>query len=130
MAKEKESTQVKMDYTTDGYKTNVDGTINFKIKLFPVWWTVKPEFMEKVPDPKNVDHIVLIEEHAIQNFWHCTVGPAVTADNAEIRNHFKGDIYKEYWIDGKRLSDEQARAEEHRLKFDNKFEDLVNAQSK
>jgi hypothetical protein len=91
-------------------------------------FSVKTEFLEKVPHPEELFPHILFLEHSMQNFLHSTNGPAakllVVAANKEkgrprmdsrqvakeggIPGYESGQAhFGEYWINGKRVSPEE-----------------------
>ena len=95
---------------------SADGTTYcFKIKGYPVWWTVKSSFLQIVEHPELEDHKQLIFKYNIKKYWHCTTGPAIWVDTSEMREQFYGYRYEEYWIDGVRLSDRDAEVRAYTL---------------
>lgn len=109
------------DYIIDGDK---DTLAEFE-------FSVKTEFLEKVPHPEKLTPHVLMSEHNMFNFLHSTHGPAaklimvaankekgrprmdsrLVAKNGKVPGYEEGIApFGEYWINGKRVSPEEEAA--------------------
>lgn len=81
-----------------------------------IYYTVKKEFLEKIPDPSIVPPGELATKHNMMNFLHNEHGPAI---------HSTVQGYQEYWLNGKRCSEEDAERIKHNIKFNNEFNELL-----
>lgn len=79
--------------------------------------TVKGEFLKNCPEPDKVKLVDLLTTHRATQYFHNPTGPAI------IRHT---DNHQEYWIDGRKVNDEEAKRISHTHKFNGKLMDIVN----
>lgn len=79
--------------------------------------TVKKSFLKICPVPSYVEEMTLIS-YNIKNYLHNLEGPALCD-----KNQARG---VQYWINGRNFSKENWLVESHRIKFNNKIEDIIN----
>lgn len=79
-------------------------------------FVVKAEFAQLYPDYMTKKTYNLIADCKINNYLHNPSGVAITRfDNNQ----------QEYWIDGKKLSDEESKLIKHKEEFDKNFFDTI-----
>ncbi len=81
--------------------------------------TVKPEFLEKCPEPSKHTMMELNRDYSCVTYLHNETGPAV---------HRNKDGREEFWLDGQCISSsnpELAERIKHQGKFNTKFDELI-----
>ena len=79
--------------------------------------TIKSEFLKIIAKPETVPYEQLMTEHGMSQYLHNPHGPAVKV----LRNN-----YEEYWLDGKKVSEEVEAKIKHNIKFHGELEDILN----
>ena len=79
--------------------------------------SVKPEFLKECNKPEEIDLFLLLTKHKIVQHFHNPSAPALCR---------KKDNYQEYWIDGKKLDEKDAKLIEHNYKFNDKLMNTIN----
>lgn len=87
-------------------------TSNKKFEL-----VVKSEFLKKCPKPEDFTDHDLLTIYKVNQFFNNPMGPAIT----RLR-----DGYSEYWIDGKKLSEEEGKRIAHSHAFNSKLMNEVS----
>jgi hypothetical protein len=80
-------------------------------------YTFKTEFLKNGVDPSKLTFFELVQKHELGRYLHNPYGPAVVS---------RKQGYGEYWLDGKKVSDEVAEKIKHNAKFNNTLEDLLS----
>jgi hypothetical protein len=70
-----------------------------------------------VPKPEDVSYEQLMTDHQMASYLHNPHGPAIKI----LRNG-----YEEYWLDGKKCSEEIEKKIKHDLKFNDELNDIIN----
>jgi len=76
---------------------------------------IKDEFLSIVNKPEEVSIYELVAKHNLAKYLHNTQGPAISRLNTD---------RVEYWMDGERVPDEEAKKIVHNNKFNKKVQDL------
>lgn len=98
--------------------TYIFKTLNKKLNI-----SVKSTFLNIIPNPESTNLNELLDIYNMASYYHNPNGPAIefpielrpTENHKFFENEIDFDItwgkyfYREYWIDGKRLSDEETR---------------------
>ena len=82
--------------------------------------SVKSTFLKVCEKPSEVKLMDLLTVHRVNQYFHNTTGPAITR---------KRDNYMEYWLDGKKVSEEEGKRIEHEFNFNNKVMSIISDSS-
>ena len=75
-------------------------------------FTVKGEFVRRCHNPNEYDSYDLMNQFYLSDFLHNPAGPAII--------HLGSNIV-EYWLNGKKLNDEEGKKISHDYNFNNKL---------
>lgn len=78
-----------------------------------VQFAVKTEFLKKCNNPQDFDAYNLLTKYQLAKFLHNPGGPAIVL--------LKSPEKAEYWLDGKKLSEEEGRKMAHNHEFNDRF---------
>lgn len=79
-------------------------------------FTIKKEFLQHCAEPSKMDRNKLFTELKMGTYLHNPYGPALTVISKK---------YDEYWLEGKRVSEEVAAKIKHQVSFHNDLEKIL-----
>jgi hypothetical protein len=80
-------------------------------------FTVKSEFYDQVPNPEEFPAYDIMVEKQVHNFLHNPNGPAI------VQLETKEEAY---FLDGKEVSEEEAKKIKHAGQFNDRLDDLIS----
>lgn len=106
----------------------MEETVTFIENEGKVQFTVKKTFLDVVDvTDTNIKHSAykLLKDHKMGDYLHNQKGPAVRVI-VPVKDKKGNPIdYKEYWVDGKRLTQEEGEKMEHNANFIDRAEKLI-----